>query len=333
MARVLITGASGFIGGYLVAHALQSGHEVTAAIRPNSDRTRLNHPDLKLLELPLEHLPDMRQKLKLAGRFDWVIHNAGVTKALTREAYREGNLEHTRRLTQALQDSGLFPDKFLFVSSLAALGAAPADQPLIYSEQPPKPLTPYGESKFETECYLETLPYEFPWVAVQPTAVYGPWERDILTFIKMANHGLELSIGTKSQRLSFIHASDVARAIFHILGNPKPGLPRKYILSDGKAYTTEDLGASVRTALGGKKTIKIRLPLGLIRQVAGITETIGRWQQKPSSLNRDKIPELAAENWHCDVSPLYQDLQFQAEFDLYSGMQNTIAWYKQAAWI
>ena len=333
MARILITGASGFIGGYLVAQALQAGHDVTAAVRPSSDLSRLNDAGLNLLHLSLGDVAAMTNQLQTAGRFDWVIHNAGVTKALSRDHYREGNTENTRRLTMALQEAGLLPDKFLFVSSLAALGTAPAGSDMIRANQTPIPLTPYGESKLETERYLESLSPEFPWVVVQPTAVYGPWERDILTVIKMAKMGLEMTIGRQSQRLSFIHGSDVAQAIFQILDAEGAVNHRKYILSDGNAYTTEVLSAAVREALGGKKTLKIRLPLGLVKQVAGISETIGRWQNKPSPLSRDKIPELAAENWHCDATLLFETIQFKPEFDLYSGMKNTVDWYKQAGWL
>lgn len=333
MARILITGASGFIGGYLVAQALQAGHEVTAALRPSSDRSRLNDPRLNLLHLSLGDLAEMTRQLQTAGKFDWVIHNAGVTKAFSKEGYREGNTENTRRLTLALQNTDLLPEKFLFVSSLAALGAAPAGSARIQASQTPQPLTSYGESKLETERYLESLSPEIPWVVVQPTAVYGPWEKDILTVIKLAKMGLEMTIGLQSQRLSFIHGSDVARAIFQILSAQSPVIHRKYILSDGNAYTTEDLGAAIRKALGDRRTLKIRLPLGLVKQVAGISETIGRWQNKPSPLNRDKLPELAAENWHCDATPLLETLQFKPEFDLYRGMKNSVDWYKQVGWL
>ncbi len=332
MARILITGASGFIGGYLVAGALKNGHDVTAAIRAGSDRTRLNDPRLTLLDLPLNDVARMTDVLRRTPRFDWIIHNAGVTKALSRKDYFEGNIENTRRLTDALQQAECGFDKFLFVSSLAALGAAPEGSAMVQQYQTPHPLTPYGESKRQTEALLAALPADFPWVVVQPTAVYGPWERDILTFIKMAKKGLELTIGRHSQRLSFVHAADVATAIFRVLEKPE-AIHRKYIISDGKAYTTEDLGSAVRAALGGKKTLKIRLPLGLVRQVAGVTEMIGRWQNKPSPLNPDKIPELAAENWHCDATPLFEELHFQPEFDLYRGMNNTVDWYKKQGWL
>lgn len=332
MARVLITGASGFIGGHLVAQALERGDEVTAAVRASSDRSRLGDPRLRLLDLPLGNAAAMSKLLTHTGRFDWVLHNAGVTKALSRDGYHEGNTGNTRRLVEALQQSGTVPGKFLMVSSLAALGAAPGGCPQIQEGQTPQPLTPYGESKRNAEDYLASLPADFPWVVVQPTAVYGPWERDILTFIKLAQKGVELTIGRQPQRLSFVHAADVASAIFRVLEAPT-AIRRKYIISDGRAYRTEDLGAAVRQALGDKKTWKIRLPLALVRQVAGVAETVGRWQNKPSPLNRDKIPELAAENWHCDAGPLLEELHFRPAFDLYSGMVDTVTWYRQNSWL
>lgn len=332
MARILITGASGFIGGYLVAKALERGYEVTATVRAGSDRSRLAHPNVELLELPLHDELGMTERLRTLGRFDRVIHNAGVTKALDRQDYYEGNCVNTERLVHALRQSGDVPDRFLFVSSLAALGAAPAHADMICAEQPPAPLTPYGESKRAAELFLESLPTDFPWTAVQPTAVYGPWERDILTFIQMVKYGLELTIGTQPQRLSFVHAADLAEAIFRALEHPV-AVRQKYIVTDGQAYQTADLGAAVRQALGKKRTLKLKIPLGLVRQVAGIAEELARRKGKPSPLSREKLPELAAENWHCDVRPLIEDLGFKPRFDLYSGMVDTVQWYREKGWL
>jgi nucleoside-diphosphate-sugar epimerase len=332
MARVLITGASGFIGGFLVEKALQRGDEVWATVRKNSDRSRLTDTRIHLIDLPLDHAEKMTEILRELGRFDWVIHNAGITKALYRDAYFEGNAGNTRRLVLALQLSGMVPDKFLFVSSLAALGPAPSDQTMVRENQVPHPLTPYGESKRSTEQFLESLENHFPWVAVQPTAVYGPWERDILSFIQLVNKGLELTIGTQVQKLSFVHAEDLVAAIFKIL-ETTGALHRKFIVSDGKSYQTSDLGAAVRQGLGRKHTLKIKIPIAVIRQIAGISEMVGRWRKKPSPLNRDKIPELAASNWHCDATPLLQELKFTPTYDLYQGMNQTIQWYKAHGWI
>lgn len=332
MARVLITGASGFIGGYLVEKALDGGNSVWATVRVGSDTSRLRDPRIHLVQLPFQDQVGMTQILRALGRFDWIIHNAGVTKALDQKGYYEGNTGNTQRLVQAIFDSATIPEKFLFVSSLAALGAAPNQAATIQEGQAPAPLTSYGGSKLEAERWLESLNAAFPWVAIQPTAVYGPWERDILTFIRLVNKGLELTVGTHSQKLSFVHAQDVAGAVFRILDHPQ-GIHRKFIVSDGHAYQTEDLGDAIRNALGKSRTLKIKLPLSLVRPIAHFTEWTGRIQGKARPLNREKIAELAASNWHCDPSPLLQEIGFSPTFDLKKGMLQTIEWYKQHGWL
>jgi len=332
MARVLITGASGFIGGYLVEQALQRGDAVWATVRAGSDTTRLRDPRVNLVQLPLNNQDSMENMLRQLGRFDWVIHNAGVTKALDKKGYYEGNLGNTQRLVQALLQSETTPAKFLYVSSLAALGPAPENREAVQADQPPKPLTSYGASKLQTEQWLESLPSGFPWVVVQPTAVYGPWERDILTFIQLVNKGLELTIGTKPQQLSFVHAQDVAGAIFKILEHPE-ALKKKYIISDGKSYRTADLGNAVKLALGRKRTLQIKLPLLIVRPIASISEWMGRLQKKASPLNREKIPELAASNWQSDVRPLLEETQYKPMYDLNQGMAQTVQWYKKHGWL
>jgi UDP-glucose 4-epimerase len=328
--NILITGASGFIGGHLVAEALATGHEVTAAIRAGSDRSRLK--DVQILELKMEDREAMTNVLSKAQQFDWVIHNAGITKALNKEDYFRVNVENTKRLVQALQASGKVPERFLLVSSLAALGAPPPEAVRIAAGQSPQPLTAYGQSKWEAEQFLESLGSTFPWVIAQPTAVYGPWERDILTVIQWYARGLELSIGSRDQRLSFIHAQDVALSVLAILKHPE-ALHQKIILSDGRDYLSSDVGRSIGKALGREAKLKLNIPMTVIRPLAALSEQIGRWQGKAAPLNREKLAELTAPNWHCDTQPLLTTIGYQPQFDLYSGMKDALTWYRQAGWI
>jgi nucleoside-diphosphate-sugar epimerase len=274
----------------------------------------------------------MAAMLAKAGRFDWVIHNAGVTKALRQEDYYTVNEGNTRRFVEALQQADAVPERFLYISSLAALGAPPPGAIRIAADQPPRPLTAYGHSKWRAEQYLESLGASFPWVVAQPTAVYGPWERDILTVIRLVNRGLELSIGPRDQRLSFIHGHDVARSVFALLEHADV-LRKKFIIADGKDYRAADVGASIREALGRKATIKIRIPAAVMRPVATLSELSGRWRGKAVPLNREQLAQLTAPNWHCDAEPLLTTIGFEPAFDLYTGMKDAVEWYRKAGWI
>ena len=171
MKRILITGASGFIGGFLTDEGLNRGWEVTAAVRPSSDRQWLQDKRLRFLELDFRNESALREKLREAGRFDYIIHNAGSTKEPTRERYFANNFETTKRFVDVLRANGQSPDKFLYVSSLAAIGPTGYNQRLVPG-QAPRPVTFYGESKLASEQYLASLD-DFSWTAVQPTAVLG----------------------------------------------------------------------------------------------------------------------------------------------------------------
>jgi len=176
---------------------------------------------------------------------------------------------------------------------------------------------------------LVQLPH-FPWVIVQPTAVYGPKDKDILIFIKLVNSGFEFYIGTKKQTLTFIYSKDLVRVIFAALEKGHVG--KKYIVSDTKCYEKDELGKAVRAALK-KNAFKLKLPMGIIWPLAFITEKIATLRGSSPALNREKLNELAAESWHCDPSATYSDLGFQPEYDLYSGMKETIEWYKEHNWL
>lgn len=328
MKRILITGASGFIGGFLVEEALRRGWEVTAAVRPTSDRTWLQDARIRFLELNFRSETDLQEKLKTAGQFDFVIHNAGSTAQPSREGYFAANFENTKRFVEALRGNQQTPGKFLYVSSLAAIGPTTYNQ-ILKPEQAPNPVTFYGESKLASEEYLASLT-DFPWTAVRPTAVFGPRERGLFLAIKLAAQGWGFLLGNKPQRLSFIYVKDLVRLMFAALEHRHSG--KRYLVTDGKTYANTDLGKSVE-AVTGKRTMQLKIPIPIVRTVAGISEMAGRIRGEMPPLNREKLPELMAESWLCDMTETFEDLKFQPQYDLYSGMEETIQWYKSNRWL
>lgn len=217
------------------------------------------------------------------------------------------------------------------MSSLAAFGPAiNADR--VYQTQPTKPVTHYGKSKLAAEQWIEQHAIQFPWTIARPAAVYGPGDRDIFQFISMINTGLEVTAGAKEQRLSFIHGADAARALLDVAVSPK-SLHQKYFLSDGQDYSNKQLAESAKWATNRKKTLKVHLSTGMLSVVARIVEFFGQLAGKPSALNKDKVAELAAENWLCDSSNLFTDTNFKPKFDLKSGVIDTVNWYRANGWM
>jgi UDP-glucose 4-epimerase len=331
---ILITGASGFIGSFLVEEGLKRGHTVYAGVRKSSSRGYLTDPRIRFVEFDfsseekvISTLADCRAK---GIRFDYIIHNAGVTKAQKKEDFLNVNYGNTRNFVEALRHEKMFPDKFIFISSLAAFGPGnPKTMEPVRLCDEPRPIELYGKSKLEAEKYFLGLS-DFPWLIFRPTGVYGPREKDYYVFFQTISRGLEPYIGYKKQILTFIYVRDLVRLIFDAL--PSPVVRKAYFVSDGKEYESTLFSDITKKALG-KKTIRFTVPLPLVKAIAIAGEQIaGLWGAIPT-LNTDKYNVLSSTNWRCEHQPLKTDFNFEAEYDLEKGVKETLSWYKQEGWL
>ncbi|MBL7831044.1 MAG: NAD(P)-dependent oxidoreductase [Saprospiraceae bacterium] len=328
MKKLLVTGANGFIGSTIVEQAINRGWKVTAAIRKGSNTSHLLPYQIEYLELDYSNKIDLVNKFSKIDKFEYIIHNAGTTKAANKDEYLKVNVAYTQNLVEALIESHKIPEKFLFVSSLAAIGPVKHGQ-TIDNNTKPNPVTWYGESKLSAEQYFDGLS-EFPWTIIRPTAVYGPKDKDIFVFIKMVSKGLEFYIGKKEQELSFIYSEDLADLMLTIV--EKSPLHQKYIGSDFKQYKSADLGNSIKISQN-KSTLKLKIPAIVITSVAYVFDFFGKLSGKVPTLNLDKMNELKAESWWCNPKNVKTNLNWQPKNDLYSGMKNTIEWYQKHKWL
>ena len=173
--KILITGANGFIGSFIVAEGIHREYEVYAGIRSTSSRKYLPE-GVQTVELSFDNKERLKAELIALGRFDYIIHNAGVTKCNQKTDFDKVNYGYTRNFVEALIESDMTPQKFLFVSSMAAFG--PGDpktlEPVRLSDTP-KPDTLYGVSKLKAEQFIAAQK-DFPYLFLRPTGVYGPRE-------------------------------------------------------------------------------------------------------------------------------------------------------------
>ena len=330
--NLLITGASGFIGSHLIEEAITQDYKVFAAVRKSSKPILPEHGDVHLIHLDYDN-PDilaaqftsLRQQF---GRFDYVVHNAGITRANAIADFDEVNNLLPQRLIQAMIQTRNIPDRFLLVSSMAAFG--PGDKKAmtpITIAQPMNPISNYGNSKKAISNYLLGQA-SFPFIIVYPTAVYGPRDKDFIEFVRLVNKGIEPYLGLYRQSLSMVHVRDLSFAIIGLLGKGRSG--GQYIISDNKNYDKKELGTIVRHILK-KKTLKLFIPVTPVLWVAGLVELIYRIvaPKKMPLLTREKINEISSTNWSCDAREVWKVLGRQPQYDLQGGMEQTIGWYKE----
>lgn len=329
--NILITGATGFIGGFIVDEALSRGMQVWVAVRPTSSRKYLSDPRIQFLELNLSNKEQMKRQMD-GLRFDYVVHAAGATKCLHAEDFFRSNTEGTKNLVQALMEQQMPLKRFVFVSSLSVYGPVAEQQPYreICGNDTPQPNTAYGRSKLAAEQYIESIE-GFPYVILQPTGVYGPRERDYFMMAKSIKSHTDFSVGYKPQDLTFVYVLDVVQAIFLALDCQKTG--GKYMLSDGEVYSSRTFSDLIHRELGHPWLLRIKAPIWLLRIITFCGEYIGRMTGKISALNNDKYNIMKQRNWRCDIKPAMSDLGYKPKYQLDEGVRLTIKWYKENNWL
>ena len=329
MEKILITGASGFVGSFLVEEALERGLKVYAGIRKTSSRAYLTDSRINFFVMDFSDETALQQQLRDTS-FDYVIHCAGVTKADNKEGFFKYNYELTKTFVQTLQAVQPNLKKFIYISSLASYG--PADNhpgEVVLESNTPHPIDTYGESKLATEQWLQALP-NFPYIIFRPTAIYGPREQEIFIFFKTFKKGIEGHIGRTPQKATFIYVKDLVRLILD--ASLSPIVQKAYFVSDGQHYPTQDLGKIARKVLG-KNPISIKIPIAIVQVIAGVNEAFGRLTGKMPPLNLEKVKILKSKNWQCDIQPLKNDLNFAPVYDLEKGLTEALNWYLENKWL
>jgi nucleoside-diphosphate-sugar epimerase len=324
--RVLITGASGFVGYHLIEEALKNNLEVFAAIRKSSDIRHLKKFDIKYTYPDFNDVASL-QKDFATNQYNYVIHAAGLTRAANQQAYNAVNVNYTVNLAKAAAASPAFK-KFVFISSLAALGPLHTLTGIINDKSIPHPVTSYGKSKLIAEEYLQTIT-NLNCTILRPTAVYGPRDKDIYIALKQFAKGVEPYIGKAAQKLSFIYVKDLAKASIKALYS---GKNQAYNLSDGNFYDRYEL-ADITKDILRSKTIKFHLPVNFVKIIASVSEIVGYLRGRTPVLNREKLHELNATNWYCSIEEAKHDMGFYPQYDLKAGLNETISWYKANKWL
>lgn len=330
--KVLITGASGFIGSFIVEESLKRGFETWAAIRHGSSKKWLTDERIHFLQLDFEDESGMIDVFRNL-HFDFVVHAAGATKGRNASDFQRANTDATRHLVNALIKAEVPLKRFIFISSLSVMGNIREEFPYraMTESDTPRPNTAYAQSKWAAEQWLETIKDRFPYIVLRPTGVYGPREHDYFMLCKSISNHIDFSAGWKPQKLTFIYVDDVVQAVFLAMQHGKNG--EKYILSDGAEYSDRDFSDLVRAELGQPFVCRIKAPLFVLRIITVLGDIWGRLSGQITALNKDKYHILKQRNWLCDISKARNELNFHPEVLLKDGVKRTVAWYKENHWL
>lgn len=334
--KILITGAGGFIGGFIVAEALKRGYETWAAVRSTTSREFLADERIHFIELDFTNEELFKEKLQdtiaqNGGKWDYVVHNLGATKAANYLDFERINYGYMKLLVDTLKALDAVPQVFLLMSSLSVMGVGDDEgyTPFKITDSP-MPNTRYGMSKAKAENYLH-MQSDFPFTIFRCTGVYGPHERDYYLMMKSIKQGIDFSVGFKKQMLTFIYVEDLAVAVMQALEvGPKQ---RAYFIAEERGYTQKEFREIVCKELNKKTALPIVAPIWVVKLVCMVCSLYSKMSLKPTTLNNDKFNILKQRNWLCDTSDTRRELGFTPAHDLSQGVHKAIEWYKKAGWL
>lgn len=330
--RILVTGASGFIGSFIVEEALKRGMETWAGIRKSSSHQYLTDERIHFINLDFSSEEAMIECLR-DYEFDYIVHAAGVTKCLNTEDFERINTQGTINFVHALLKLGMPLKRFVYLSSLSVFGAIKEENIHleITEKDIPRPNTAYGKSKLKAEQFLDSIGNDFHYVILRPTGVYGPREKDYFLMAKSIKMHLDFSVGFSRQDITFVYVEDVVQAVFLSFDHGMDG--RKYFLTDGQVYTSADFSKYIHKELGKPWWIRITAPLFILKIITWISQRVSNKTGKMTALNDDKYNILKQRNWRCDIEPAIDELGYHPRVQLEEGVKRSVVWYKDNKWL
>lgn len=335
-----MTGGTGFVGSHLVEALLRRGYEeVRCLVR--TDPKWLDEIDALAYPGSVEYvrgdLSDVEVLWDALGGVDLVYHVAGITRARTYDAFYQANVQATLNLLGAVKHAAPDVDRVLVTSSLAAVGRCEAD--VATEDAPLRPVSRYGRSKAEMEealvdAHEMTTSYAdaLPLTVVRPPAVYGPRDRDILTFFQsVKRHVCPVVGGGTDPAISLVHVRDLARGMAGCAESEATEGETYFIGSDG-AYAWTDVKEAATAALD-TWAVTVPVPGPLVGVVGAASELFGKLVGEYPALNREKAREIRHACTTCSIDKARSEFGYEPEIGLREGVEETIRWYEDRGWI
>ena len=326
--NVLVTGGTGFMGSHLIDALLAKNDTQVYALVRNPARLKwlAEKPRVHILQGDLFSVPPLPYPL------DIVFHLAGLTKALKSNDYYTVNQKGTASLIQSLRRQDARP-RFIHLSSLAAGGPSGLDRPA-REDDPPKPVSPYGESKLLAEVEALRHKDDMPVVILRAGAVFGPRDEDFLKYFRMVQKGWLPLFGRSRKFISLIYVHDVVRAMAvaaeALAASPLSG--EIFNIADPKPCSWEDFGAAASLALG-RSVRRLRIPIWAAEAAGSVSEAVSHMTGRPSPINRSKVRDMKAGGWVADVRKAKSLMGFETQYPLDKAVRETIAWYGRNGWL
>lgn len=318
MSRILLTGATGFLGSHIAGALVEAGHAVRCTVRRTSDTRWIDDLGVETLELDLATPSPSDSSIDEAlGALDAVIHCGGLTRAKNESSFMEVNATGTAHLARAAAGAGV--PRFVLISSLAARGPDGSGGPI----------SPYGRSKLGGEQALATEAGSMETVILRPGGIYGPRDADLLPLFKMASRGW-IVVPSSEVPLQPVYVEDVVSATLASLTADPSETPLPVVGSDRHdwVHMARALGDAV-----GRAGRLVRLPAAAFWTAGLLSEIGARFTGDAPAMDRRRARDLSHHSWTSDIESTVRALAWRPEVDIASGLDRTARWYREVGWL
>lgn len=335
--RLLLTGATGFLGRNLLIQVLRD-RTYEKIFLPVRSRKKLEMQlaaegfakvpaDLKIFEGDCEqwNLPPA------AKQAEHVVHSAGVIFEQDWDSYRRTNVEGTLSLVREL----VAPERVVILSSLSAAGPCQAPAETLAEGCVDRPLTWYGKSKLEMEHRLRTEFKQLPYICLRPPMVFGPRDHATLPLFKMVRKRVFFKPSFQDKRYSVIASDDLVRAILSALralgdwqrSNPA-GDQRYFFIAHSQTISDRDI-LHTAAAVVGAWGIVVPVPQFLLRIASRLISSIPTWRATIPTLSVDRAREIWPSRWVISSEKFTATFGWHASTSFREAVQQTYDWYVQ----
>jgi len=322
MGLILLTGATGFIGGQVTAALLAAGHEVRALVRGSPDRAPANTSPF-VADLTVDSSLDgieagVSTVVHCAGRLGgWAVGTAELEAV---------NVLGTERLLRR------FVGREVRVLVLGAAGVTgPVQQGPADETYPCVPTTPYERSKHAAEVIVTRTARELGLDAavLRPTFTYGPSDRHKLPLFRAIARGRYALLGSGDSLIHPVHVDDVVAGVLLALEHATTG--RVYVIGGPRPVTQRELAETIADAVGARRP-SWRIPVALARVAASLAEAAGRALGRDPLLTRSRVA-MMSENFDYTIARARDELGFRPSVDLRTGIESTVRHYRAAGFL